>query len=243
MQDWYVEKREAIEKVFAQAEPVVDEAEIFTSPTGRYSLEVIPHRTGPKSWRYSKGIVRLEETGELISEIKRNYSAFPYSWAEHHPTGHDYVVAGEDYQGQTIVELDTGRRIDHVPDAAHQGFGFCWAAHYPSPDGRFIFVDGCIWAGPYELVQYDFHQPMSLPYSEINRWPVEKVHGFEPDGSLVWEYLAEIRTTDGKRVDEMSEEEEEEFESDENYSELLGEVTIRMKWHPDGHAEVIGDEN
>lgn len=132
MQEWYIEKRKAIDAVFAKAEPNFDDAETTLSPSGRYSLEVTPHSNGPQSWSYSKGIVRLFETGAQIAEIKRNLGAFPHSWSENHPTGHDYLIAGEDYQGQTIIELDTGKRLDYVPDAAEPGFGFCWAAHYPS---------------------------------------------------------------------------------------------------------------
>ncbi len=241
MQEWYIEKRQAIDEVFANAEPMLDDATTSFSPSGQYSLEVIPHSTGPRSWGYSSGIVRLVELGKQIAEIKRNYGAFPHSWAENHPTGHDYLIAGEDYQGQTIVELDTERRLDYAPDSAEKGFGFCWAAHYPTPDGRFLFVDGCIWAAPYELVLYDFSNPMNLPYTELDRWPVWEVDGFQPDGSFVWQYDVEVRTSDGKRIDEMTEEEEDAFEADENYDKLLGERTIRMKWHPDGHTEVLSE--
>ncbi|MEO1525558.1 MAG: hypothetical protein AAFX06_08975 [Planctomycetota bacterium] len=239
MQQWYIERRRAVDEVFAKAEAKLDDAKTFLSPSGRYSLQVIPYSTGPKSWGYSKGIVRSTDSGEQLAEINRNYSAFPHSWSEGHPTGHDYLIAGEDYQGQTIVELDTQNRFDGVPDAAEQGFGFCWTAHYPTPDGRFLFVDGCVWAAPYELVLYDFGDPMCLPYKELGRWPVWDVEGFQADGSFVWRFDVEVRTSDGKRVDEMSDEEQEAFEADEEYDKLLGERSIRMKWHPNGHIEEL----
>lgn len=80
---------------------------------------------------------------------------------------------------------------------------------------------------------------MNLPYKELNRWPVWEVDGFQPDGSFVWDYNVEIRTSDGKQVDEMTEQEEDAFEADEDYDQLLGERSIRMQWHPDGVTEVL----
>lgn len=239
MQAWYLNKRKELEKVFAQAKPIVEDIESFSSPSSRYSLEVVPYSTGPSSWSYSKGIVRLASTGEVITEVNRNIGVFPFSWAEHHPSGHDYLVSGEDYEGQTIIELDTGRRIDFIPESAESGWGFCWAKHYPSPDGRFIFVDGCYWGAPYELVLYEFSDPMALPYKEVNRWPVREVAGFQDDGAFTWKYDVEIRTSDGKRVDKMSEEEAEEFEESEEYSKLLGEETIHVRWLPNGDVEEV----
>lgn len=243
MQDWYIERRRAIEAVFAEARPITDSAKTVRSPRGRYSLEIVRHSTGKGTGAYSKGTVRLADSNEVIAEINRNYGAFPHSWSEDHPSGHDYLVAGEDYQGQTIIELDTGKRLDFVPDAAEQGFGFCWAAHYPTNDGRFLFVDGCIWAAPYELVLYDFSNPMQLPYRELGRWPVEDVSGFLEDGSFAWSFTVEIRTSDGKRTDRMTEDEQDAFEADDDYDTLLGERTIHMKWYPDGRVSEVGDES
>lgn len=105
MQDWYVEKRRSIDEVFEKSEPKLDDSKVFLSLSGRYSIEVTPYSTGPRSWAYSKGVVRLVATGEQLAEINRNVGSFPHSWAENHPVGHDYLIAGEDYQGQTIFEL------------------------------------------------------------------------------------------------------------------------------------------
>lgn len=229
MQDWYLEKRKEVEKIFAQASQV-EKTEINESPSRKYSLEIIPYDNGPNSWAYSQGILKNIQTGSLIADVKRNYGRFPFSWSEGHPTGHDYLVCGEDYQGQTIIELDTGKRVDNTED----GFGFCWAAHYPSNDGKYIFVDGCIWAGPYELILFDFSNPMEFPYREIKRWPVEEVQGFLPDGSFIFDYNAEVRISDGKRLDEMAEEELDMFESTEGYEKMCRDIKIRVKWNPDG---------
>jgi hypothetical protein len=84
-------------------------------------------------------------------------------------------------------------------------WGFCWAAHYPSPCGRWLFVDGCVWAAPYELVLFDFGAPLALPYPELGRWPIHTVHGWQADGAFVFEYTVEVRRSDDVPLDQLLE--------------------------------------
>ncbi len=102
-----------------------------------------------------------------ITEVQRNYSYFPFAWIERHANGHSYLICGENYQGQTIIELDTGKRINYVPDSASQGAGFCWAGAYPSPDGNLVAVYGCYWGASYEVKMYDFSDPLNPPWKEL----------------------------------------------------------------------------
>lgn len=118
-------------------------------------------------WRYSRG--EVYEGDRLIADVKRNYHAFPHSWIEGHKNGHDYLICGEDYQGQTVIELDTGERLDHMSKGHEKGHGFCWAAHTPSPDGTMLLVSGCYWACPYEFVIFDFAEPMQPPWEILFR--------------------------------------------------------------------------
>lgn len=127
---------------------------VFTC--GRYRLELTTHANG--GWDYTKG--RVYRDGELLDEVHRNIYDFPFAWVENHPNGHDYLIAGENYQGQTVLELDTGRRKEHLPDDAAQGFGFCWAAYTVSPSKTTLAVSGCYWACPYEVAFVDFTDPM-----------------------------------------------------------------------------------
>jgi hypothetical protein len=93
--DWRIEKRAAIDAVFDIARQ--DESSRHSSPSGRYELEIVSWEP-PSGWRYSEGIVRLSG-GESIAVIRRNYGQFPFAWCEDHPRGHDFLIAGEDYQG------------------------------------------------------------------------------------------------------------------------------------------------
>lgn len=137
------------------------------SPSGRYRLVVTSYGTKPGSWSYARGEVYRVSDGQLVADVKRNYSAFPASWVEGHPNGHDYLICGEDYQGQTVVELTTGRRRDELPDAAEKGHGFCWAGAVPTPDKTMLLVDGCFWACPYEHRVHAFSDPMGEGWPEL----------------------------------------------------------------------------
>jgi len=158
-----------------------------TSPSGKYTLTVTSIETKPGCWNYTTGVVTRGE--ETIVEVKRNYASFPFLFVEGHANGHDYLVCGENYQGQTVIELDTGRRSDFLPEAATQGHGFCWVAYTYEADAQVLVVDGCIWACPYEYRLYDFSDPMGQGWPEIVLdgdciESDDKPPTFNPDGTI-----------------------------------------------------------
>lgn len=221
------ESQSTVEKQILNT-PVTNE-ETFTSPTGRYRFDL------SERWATNSSFGTLSNAdGSLITTVERNYSDFPYTWAESHLNGHDYFICGEDYQGQTIVELDTGKRIDHLPDEKQPDGGFCWAAHYVSKDRRFLAVDGCFWACPYELVIFDFNDPMSLPYPELGRFDEAEVldGGFLPDDSLTWISRETIRKSDGKLLEALNADEADALrnESGRFRIELLDKLATKRIW-------------
>jgi len=162
------------------------------SPVKGYKLVVTPFATKKGCWDYTQRLVYSPD-GKLIAEIQRNYSSFPFAFIENHPNGNVYLVAGADYQGQTVIELNTGKRRDYLPEDAAKGCGFCCADYQFDVASQILVVDGCIWACPYEYRFYDFSDPMN-GWLEIVRigsdgeegmidqdekWPT-----FEPDGTI-----------------------------------------------------------
>ncbi|WP_437681724.1 hypothetical protein [Sorangium sp. So ce131] len=135
--------------------------EELSSPTGKYRLVVSSFSTGRGTWDYAQGKVYRAGSLDPVAVVHRNHDSFPFLFVEAHPNGHDYLVCGEDYQGQTVVELDTGKRRDHLPDEAKEGIGFCWTDIRFEPSAATLVVEGCIWACPYELRFFDFSDPMS----------------------------------------------------------------------------------
>lgn len=133
---------------------------IHFSESGKYRLDITNHKH-PRFTDQSKGkVYSIKEDGttELIAEVCRNYFEFPFLFVENHPEG-DFLICGEDYQAQTLINLATGERINTSVD--ENGFGFCWAEYKYIIDQQVLLVEGCYWAAPYEFRFYDFSDPMS----------------------------------------------------------------------------------
>jgi len=187
-----------------------------TSPSGKYRLVVTRHSTGGGGWNYSKGRVYVGD--KLITEVCRNFASFPFAWVENHgKTQGDYLICGEDYQGQTIVDLVSGDRVNHRPDSANQGFGFCWSSIHPNQDGTLLAVCGCHWACPYEVRLVDFEDPMNPPWLILDTDDDDYFDGWQDDGTCKIGRSFEVvdlpgHPLDGKKEDDCSMEELEEVE-------------------------------
>jgi hypothetical protein len=145
---------------FKPANAQLDRQEEHLSESGRYKLVVTPFSTSKGSWNYTQGLVYRQGSDKPIAEVQRNYSSFPFLFIEDHPSG-PFLVCGADYQGQTVIELDTGKRRDNLSDGGKQGVGFCWADYEFHQPTQTLVVEGCIWAAPYEFRFFDFSDPMS----------------------------------------------------------------------------------
>lgn len=225
------------------------DAKTHMSPTGQYRLVVTSQETSPGAWRYTKGTVYWVASGTPVATICRNYSAFPFSWVENHPDGHDYLVCGEDYQGQTVVQLDTGGRVDHKPASASQGFGFCWAKHWPSPDKTMLAVSGCYWACPYEMRVYDFSEPMNPPWPMLTLSNWSEFGGWNEDNTCTFGREVERiklpgHELDGKDYNRTTPEEDDalmaciaEHELDED-EVIVEEVETKENWSRPQWADI-----
>lgn len=179
------------------------------SPSGKYKLVVTSFTSGPGTWNVTEGKVFRIDSDQPIASIRRNYSSFPYLFIEQHANGHDYLIGGSNYQGQTVIELDTGIKRELFPEEAKQGHGFCWASYIYHVETQLLLVDGCFWACPYEYRFYDFSDPMNKGWPLLEIVPQDEEDGeayldadrqaptFEPDGTIVW-----YQTKYGKPGDE-----------------------------------------
>ena len=217
------------------------EADVHRSPSGRYTLHVTRHAEGPTTWSYSRGWVYEGE--HLIAEICRNYGHFPFAWVEHHPSGHAYLIGGEDYQGQTVIELDTGRRADHLPPEADEGVGFCWTAYEASPSGLTLAVDGCYWACPYELRLVDLSDPLAgLPV--LTYLDDEGTFAWQDTDTCLITRQMERYAPTGTPVNQMSDEEE----ADQLRRQAAGETglwrteAVADTWVRPSPAEVVAQQ-
>jgi len=204
----YFERRSELEARFSSYAEKANEREVIESPSRAYRLTLDYYSTGPNTWDYSRGRVSRLRDERIIADIKRNYGIFWYSWITH-VNGNEYLLCGEDYQGQTIVNLSNGMSRSYFPDAGYEGGAFCWTAAHPSPGSRVIAVEGCYWACPYEVVLYDFSSPDDLPYRELSRVrDLGKCVGWKGNESFELTREVEARKLDGRLYEELSDEEQ-----------------------------------
>jgi Virulence-associated protein E len=211
---------------FAHEHETVDSRKETLSPSGKYKLVLSWFSTGPNSWSYSQGTVYRKDDDKPIATVQRNYSSFPHTWVEGHPNGHDFFVCGEDYQGQTVIELDTGKRRDELSEGTDNGWGFCWASHRFDAPSQILVVDGCHWACPYEFRFYDFSDPMSGWPCIVSEELVEddkKEPEIAPDGTIT---CFQTRYT----------------EEDENEKPKEPIVDVRMTFRREGLKLVLVEE-
>jgi len=215
--NWFKKKSQSPEdhiKSFCKKKNLQDTVS-HSSPSGNYVLKIQTYNTGEGTWNYSKCEVyrnRKFYRPVKIAEVHRNYGSFPFAFVEEHPNGHDYLICGEDYQGQTVIELDTGERRNYLPDSAAKGHGFCWASFKPNPKGDLIAVEGCYWAAPYEVWIVDFSEPLNMPWKCLEReTDLDKFEGWIDDDSceIIIEY--EFCPTINKSYNDMTYEECEEI--------------------------------
>lgn len=217
--DWYLNKRQAVEAVFARREETpytpLPAYELLCSPSGRFRLALTHFKDKDDgTWAYSRG--RVFKGDGVIADVKRNYITFPFAWVDPHPVNHQtYLICGEDYQGQTVINCDTGERWDHIHPSAAGGGGFCWAALHPQPrDPSLLAVEGCVWAGQYEVLFARLHVDGRL--EELGRVGEGNTDflGWLDDGQrmrLRWE-ITVVKST-GKPLTELSDAEEAEHEA------------------------------
>ena len=190
-------------------ENALNEIETADSPSGKYYIDITKYKFDKENKIYTLGSVFLNlENGErkLISKVQRNYATFPFVFIENHSNGHDYLVCSEDIEGQTIIELDSGKESSWVPILA----GFCWVDMIPSPSNNLIAIDGCYWGCPFETKIYDFSNPMKPPFDCLTEdYSIEKFNGWNNDDTCSIYVEFETRKSDGKPIKDLTEEEEE----------------------------------
>ena len=226
---------EILKDVFVPENKQANSLEIHPSPSGKYTLEVIDYNSPKGRINCCQGIVKHGDSA--ITVVNRNYSAFPFAWAEQHANGHDYLICGEHYMGQTIIELDTGERRDYLPERE----GFCWASYSVSLNRLFVAVHGCFWACPYQATIFDFSEPLALPHRKV--WELDAVAAardvrkftWNNDNSLEFLYAVEYNPELNKTTDQMT--------ADERAAHYKGKNgfcwRVRAVWHYPDQEEVL----
>lgn len=128
---------------------------VLASPSGRFTLTTDTYKTKDGCWNYSRGRV-YDIDGNLVADVKRNYSSFWSSWLTT-LDGREWLICGESYMSQTLVNLETGE-AKNAEDHGQED-RFCWVSANLLEDGKTLLVEGCYWACPYEYRLVDFSNP------------------------------------------------------------------------------------
>jgi hypothetical protein len=228
MEDKYLETRKQMEQFFIPENIKPDSGKIDVSPSRKFQIEINRYLTLPNRWEYSRGIITNISSGAVVADVKRNYGHFWHTWVQH-PNGNEYLLCGEDYQGYSLLNLNTGKYQAYFPEAGYKGVGFCWIDVHPSPDGLVLAVDGCYWACPYELVVYDFRDPENLPYPEMARFDsLDGCDGWLDNDTFVLRREISIRKSDGVEYESLSEQEQEILDNDSTLMDYRIE-TVQFK--------------
>ena len=172
--EWYKDKRSKIEKTFQSGKILHDKRKTYQSESNKYKISITPvvFKKLDRFWAYTLGKIYKGNDPKPCHTIRRNSDKFPHVFIEDH-NGHDYLLCGEDIQGQMIVELDTGKVTNYIGEKALRDMEFCWQKFHVSPSKNLIAIEGYSKSNHKELAEYrgvrffNFEQPMILPYYEI----------------------------------------------------------------------------
>ena len=125
------------------------------------TLTVESYSNGVGHWDYTKGILRNGDI--VIAEVVRNYSSFPFKLFKH-INGNRYMVCGEDYQGYTLVNIETGEIKSYVSGT----LGAMCLVNFDDYDNTHLYVEGCPWGGDFYDIIYDVSDIENLPWTVLS---------------------------------------------------------------------------
>lgn len=129
-------------------------AEQHESPLGSYLLAItVPFEVREGAWKCVRGVV-LDRNGAAVLDIVRGYGTFPFAFITDCGGRMELlVVSAPDYTGTWVYDLEKPEKA--LVEGSRSGDAFCVGSYRPSPDGRHMVIDGCVWGGPYEYLVFN----------------------------------------------------------------------------------------
>lgn len=161
---------------------LVDQTRVVVSPTGKYRLVIDYFTTCDaeskrRTWNYTRGQIFQGESGQPLATVHRNYSSFWHCWAQC-DQGNEYLFCGENYQGISRVDCQTGEVLHSLPKEAGSGWGWCHACMEQSPSGKYLMASGCYWGAPYDTRIYHFDPQVFPPQIHAYLMDVQDTQGW-----------------------------------------------------------------
>jgi len=152
--------RAEVRKYFDPNGAIAGGNETHVSPSGHYRIETQTFKQNRPDMALE--VMRVEvfeiSSGDRPFEFIATYRRFFFTWID--AGVQEMLICAEDpFGGQTVIDLTNRKMSSYSPDMD----GFIWTEHFPSPDGKLLAVQGCVWGSPYYVNIYDFSSPLSLP--------------------------------------------------------------------------------
>lgn len=114
------------------------------------------------TWNVS--LISIYKNNNLLCEFVRNYPSISAIYVQQNNT--DYLITTSNYQTITIVNLNNGVITSYTDiDDIKFGCGFCPISF--DYDENTLFVEGCIWGMPYEIMTCE-NIDLSNPIESFN---------------------------------------------------------------------------
>jgi hypothetical protein len=248
--EWYKKKRLMVEDAFKIGKPKLENSRTEISPSDRYYVEIVPYKISDTGWDYCESVIFRKGSRDKIGTVLRNYGRMPLAWCENHlKTKDDYLLCGEDYQGVTVVNLNTGEKTSWIGEEAKVGSGFCMADALISPDHSIIAVHGCYWGGAYEIHFFDFNDPEKLPWKSIgvfegfvpmfgSHYAIDEIIAWDDDQTLLCTTVSYHHAVNQTRIEEIDDVEEFDWLW-EDPEERIAVCTTSVAISPDGKSEIL----
>jgi len=214
---WYEERRNKVMQAIYSGKPIKAKKETRLSPSGKYSLELTPYSVKDRRCPfYSVVEIIRKNDGERLGKIIRNEADFPFIFVEDHG-GKDYLLCAEDYQGFTVINITSGKKLDYVPEKSKRDLAMKITDFYVSPDRKTIAIEGYGKTKPSDIVETDeihFYKLVDmekLPYPEVDKritFAYDKVIGWENNERFIVSKIEDYIMPIGVCIDEIKDQEE-----------------------------------
>lgn len=214
---WYEDRRGKVMQAVSLGKPMRGKKEIRRSPSGKYTLELVPYVVKDRRSPYYcvVEIIRTSD-GERMGKVVRNEADFPFLFVEDYE-GKDYLLCAEDYQGFTIINITEGKKYDYIAEKSKRDLALMISDFYLSPDKKILALEGHSKTKPNDIVEtdeihfYRITELTKLPYAEVDKritFAYDKVIGWDTSERFIVSVIEDYIVPSGICLDEIKDAEE-----------------------------------
>lgn len=212
---WYLSQRKAWRHHYGDEnfQAVIKES---LSPCNAFLFTVSSYRKQEKGWEdylYYKGTIYPQDNQNSKIELFSNARKFWHFWIQKEKKL--YLVCNEDLNGYTVVDVKDRIILPYIDPKKE--WSFAWKEVLPSPDGRFLAVQGTYMEVVREVALFDISDPTNLPFPKVKRLDKDFKGGYLvlkrwDNNRVIMEHVLPHRKPELVEVTQDEEEEAEEIQ-------------------------------